>query len=173
MHGVKLLVLAGAFLSFGNAFAQADDKTVSSVSCRGYGINTSDAELTFQNAGLYNPQNTFETVICPIMLDQEGGWGTTQFTDAIDISVGVRIGAVPTKAGCTLFRTVGTVTSAIGGFTAPSNYPANTLQNINFTNTVATGETDGITLVCTVGPKVAITRINTQEWTETGPTITP
>lgn len=168
MYGVRIMIFAAALLACGSAFAQADDKVVSSVSCRGYGLNTSDSELTFQNAGLYNPQDTYETVICPIMMDQEGGWGTTVSTDAVDIIVSFRVGPTPTKAGCTLYQTSGTVTSAIGGETAPSNYPANSIQEIWFENTAITSESDGISLVCTIGPKVAITRINTQEWKETG-----
>lgn len=173
MYGVRIMVFAAALAACGTAFAQADDKTVSSVGCRAYGLSTSDAELTFQNSGLYNPQNSYETVICPIMMDQEGGWGTVVGTDAIDIRVSFRIGSTPTKAGCTLYRTSGTVTSAIGGETAASNWPANSLQSITFQNTTATSETNGISLVCTIGPKVAITGINTQEWKETGPTIAP
>lgn len=171
MYGVKMLVLAAALAACGTVYAQADDKVVSSVGCRAYGLNTSDNELTFQNSGLYNPQETYETVICPIMMDQEGGWGTVASTDAVDVIVSFRIGPVPTKAGCTIYRTSGTVTSAIGGETAASNYPANSLQQIWFNNTETVSESNGFSLVCTIGPKVAITRINTQEWTETSPTI--
>jgi hypothetical protein len=168
MKAFKSLVAIALLLLAGQVFAQADDKTVSSVSCRGYGLNTSDAELTFQNAGLYNSQNTYETVICPILMDQEGGWGTTALTNAVDIAVSFRIGATPTKAGCTLYRTSGTTTTAIGGYTAPSNYSANTLQTINFSNTATTFDGNGITMICTMGPKVAMTAINTQEWLQTG-----
>src|SRR3546814_6545504 len=74
MNIAKALLLISACLVAGSTFA-ADDKTWSSVACRGYGLNTSDSELTFQNAGLYNPQNNYETVICPIEMDREGGWG--------------------------------------------------------------------------------------------------
>src|SRR3546814_6218805 len=70
MNIAKALLLISACLVAGSTFA-ADDKTWSSVACRGYGLNTSDSELTFQNAGLYNPQNNYETVICPIEMDRE------------------------------------------------------------------------------------------------------
>lgn len=171
MKAFKPLVAIALLLLAGQVFAQADDKTVSSVSCRGYGLNTSDAELTFQNSGLYNPQDTYETVICPILMDQEAGWGTTSGTNAVDIAVSFRIGATPTKAGCTLYKTSGTTTTAVGGYTAPSNYTANTLHTITFSNTAAAFHGNGVALICTMGPKVAMTAINTQEWLETG--ITP
>src|SRR3546814_9839235 len=96
MNIAKALLLISACLVAGSTFA-ADDKTWSSVACRGYGLNTSDSELTFQNAGLYNPQNNYETVICPIEMDREGGWGTTSTVDQADINVSFRMGSVPAK----------------------------------------------------------------------------
>src|SRR3546814_19600005 len=113
MNIAKALLLISACLVAGSTFA-ADDKTWSSVACRGYGLNTSDSELTFQNAGLYNPQNNYETVICPIEMDREGGWGTTSNVDQADINVSFRMGTVPAKAGCTPYRTSGTTNSASG-----------------------------------------------------------
>src|SRR3546814_2035054 len=113
MNIAKALLLISACLVAGSTFA-ADDKTWASVACRGYGLNTSDSELNFQNAGLYNPQNNYETVICPIEMDREGGWGTTSNVDQADINVSFRMGSVPAKAGCTLYRTSGTTTSENG-----------------------------------------------------------
>src|SRR3546814_20711810 len=91
MNIAKALLLISACLVAGSTFA-ADDKTWSSVACRGYGLNTSDSELTFQNAGLYNPQNNYETVICPIEMDREGGWGTTSNVEQADRSEERRVG---------------------------------------------------------------------------------
>src|SRR3546814_3561282 len=57
-------------------------------------------------------------------------WGTTSNVDQADINVSFRMGSVPAKAGCTLYRTSGTTTSAIGGYTSPSNYSPNSLNRI-------------------------------------------
>src|SRR3546814_14689344 len=114
MNIAKALLLISACLVAGSTFA-ADDKTWSSVACRGYGLNTSDSELTFQNAGLSNPQNNYETVICPIEMDREGGWGTTSNVDLVDINVSFRMGSVPAKAGGRIDSTRGATTSGTGG----------------------------------------------------------
>src|SRR3546814_9037224 len=71
-------------------------------------------------------------------MDREGGWGTTSNVDQADINVSFRMGSVPAKAGCTLYRTSGTTTSAIGGYTSPSNYSPNSLNRITIRNTAST-----------------------------------
>src|SRR3546814_17496939 len=96
-------------------------------------------------------------------MDREGGWGTTSNVDQADINVSFRMGSVPAKAGCTLYRTSGTTTSAIGGYTPPSNYSPNSLNRITIRNTASTFDEQGLALVCSMGPKVAITSINRSE----------
>src|SRR3546814_3941553 len=81
-------------------------------------------------------------------MDREGGWGTTSNVDQADINVSFRMGSVPAKAGCTLYRTSGTTTSAIGGYTSPSNYSPNSLNRITIRNTASTFDEQGLALVC-------------------------
>src|SRR3546814_9249686 len=91
-------------------------------------------------------------------------WSSDVCSSDLDINVSFRMGSVPAKAGCTLYRTSGTTTSAIGGYTSPSNYSPNSLNRITIRNTASTFDEQGLALVCSMGPKVAITSINLQEW---------
>src|SRR3546814_19135002 len=99
MNIAKALLLISACLVAGSNFA-ADVKTWSSVACRGYGLNTSDSELTFQNTDLYNPQNNYEPVNCPVDMDRAGGWGTTTNVAQADTKLSFRMRTVTYKARC-------------------------------------------------------------------------
>lgn len=166
-----VLVLAGVSAGFSSeASAASDLKSFSSMVCRANGAASLDV-LTYSYQGVFNTSTTqHAVVICPLLKDDESSMNSTNGNvGALTVYVKAPSGAAG-SANCTVH--VGSLSSG--------NY-----SNSASTGTIAAGSTasmalsvetdpgwvyEPINLVCSLGPRVRLTRIR---YIESGTTNVP
>jgi hypothetical protein len=140
-----------------------DYKSVHGSQCVAGGENTTATELSYGSFGVSNPGITDEMVICPIPIDIESQWLTTQ-TNPTQMIVRYRTGSVPGRIICTTYSgSIAAQEGAVTSITSTSNMqPANSITNElgvsppkpNWGYT--TPPVPPVSVACVLGPKTKI-----------------